>query len=748
MPTPANLGKYVFLTLLSVLAAVAALAAFNSHYLFHTELYEAADPAANTLSIIRASHFHEIYGTYSRWRFHHPGPAVFYFQAAMEGIFFRALHVIPTPYNAQVLGTAFLTLSFLGAGIGVAARWTRSRFFVPLALLLAALHFSAINFQYVVLSTWPACVLPLIFFCLLVATASVLAGQGEDLPLMVTAGSLAIHSHVAQPLFVLPMFILGYLGLTWACYRAGRGEATAEGEKRRTVPWRRFPRAHVFAGVLAGAFLLPLLVDLCKGSQSNFAVILAHLRSQHGTAHPWIDSVFYLLHFGAYKASISSTALSPGTQPGQISRYFVTHPQMTLLWAGAILSPLLAVIVRQFRRVPVITPTDASAPAPAIVVSPRPARWRFLGALGLVWIVSVGLTLVWGHIQDGDMFYYNAWFNYSIYFTLALLAAVALSDALESVASRSLTWGRWWPAGCGALCVLGVALVCVRHRDQWRAVDCSGPAEMTQARTVFAALRDRPDAPRTKLLLFPNAAGWQAATGIAVILERAGNRPRVLEDWAVMFGEDLAFNRSRMEAIGSPGQEPMDIWRLLPATAYPELGVKAPLVAGFALLAGGTEIDPAHAGTISFGVPTANTEVFVLYGWGQPEGQPGASFTWSTGKAAAVNFRAVPVPAESTVEMVFDAFPFVLPGRKDEQRLGVNWNGTDLGTFPVRTDAPVRVSIPAAVWNARADVLLRLSFPDAITPHDIDAQSQDTRLLAFGTRAIRFQTVAPVVTSR
>ncbi len=751
MPAPSNLWKSIFLTLLAVLAVVAALAAYNAGYLFHTALYEAGDPAANTLSVIRASRFQEIYGTYSRWRFHHPGPAVFYFSAALEGIFYRAWHVMPTPYNAQVLGTMILTLGFLAAGISVAARWTRSRYFVPLALLLAVLHFSAVDFRYVVTSTWPACVLPTIFFCLLVAAASVAAGQGEDLPLLVTAGSLAIHSHVAQPLFVLPMFAVGYLGLSWGCCRAARGVAP-EGEIRRAAPWRRFPRAHWLAGMLACVFLLPLLVDLCKGTQSNFAFILAHLRARHGVAHPWRDSLFYFLHFGTYRASMfdgpQAGMLPPDTRPGQIGHYFATHVRMTLLWGGAILSPLLAGGLHFFRRPAVVTAADAPAAdgrtAPATTVttaSPRPARWRFLAALGLVWMLGVGLTLVWAHIQDGEMLYYNAWFNHSIYYTLALLAAVALSDALESVASRRAAWLVRGPVVCGALCVLAGALVIVRHRDQFQCVEFTGPAEAGQARTVFAALRDRPDAPRTKLLLFSHPDAWTAGTGIAVLLARAGDRPRVLEDWGVMFGADLAWRLPPLEALGRPGHEPMDIWRLLPAANYPALAARRPLVAGFALQAGGVEIDPAHAGTISFQNATKNTEAFVIYGWGQPEGPAETSFTWSMEKSAALNFRAVLVPADATVEMTFDGFPLLVPGRRDVQRIGVSWNGADVGTLPVRAEGTVRLGIPAAVWNARPEVVLRLTFPDAISPHEIDAQSPDVRPLAVGTRSITFRIV-------
>ena len=742
MPAPSNRGKFLLLTLIFALVIIAAFVAYNAVYLFHTELHEAGDPAANTLSVIRASHFQQIYGTYSRWRFHHPGPAMFYYYAAMEAIFYRGLHVVPTPFNAQLLGNMALTLSCLATGIGVAARWTQSRYFMPLAFLLATLHFTAVDLRFVVASTWPACVLPLIFFCLLVTAASVAAGQGDDLPLLVTAGCFAIHSHVAQPLFVLPMFLVGYLGLSWACYQAARGAGGGE-ERRRLAPWRLFPRSHLLAGMLACVFLLPLLLDLCKGAQSNLALILAHLRSPRGPAPSWRDSLFYFVHFGTYKVSIFNGALPPGTMPGETGHYLATHPEMTLLWCGALLSPLLAGVAHRFRRVPAAAETTAAGVVPTGDVDARPARWRFLAALGLVWIISVGLTLVWGHIQEGEMFYYNAWFNHSIYFTLALLAAVALSDTLESLSSRSPRWGGRAAVAFGVLCFMAGWLECWRHPEQLRDVECTGPAEVAQARTVNAALRDRPGTPRTKLLLFPNPAAWPAATGIAVLLERAGDALRVLADWKIMFGDDLALSLPQLEELGLPERERLDIWRLLPAADHPELAARYPLVAGFALQPGGVGIDPARDEAISFVGQRPNLDAYVLYGWGQPEG-PGSAFTLSLGKAAVLNFHAVPVPAGASVEMSLDAVP-LFPGITATQSLGVYWNGTGLGTFQVSAETPVRVSIPAALWNAQPEVLLRLSFPDAMTPHEINKDSSDTRQLAFAWRKITFQTVNPSV---
>ena len=106
-----------------------------------------------------------------------------------------------------------------------------------------------------------------------------------------------------------------------------------------------------------------------------------------------------------------------------------------------------------------------------------------------------------------------------------------------------------------------------------------------------------------------------------------------------------------------------------------------------------------------------------------------------------MGFRPVPVPADATVEMTVDLFPALNVVRKS-QRLGLTLNGTDLGHWNLSKDEPLRVLIPAALWNGRPRAFLRWDFPDAISPlalHD----SLDPREIAFGFRRITFRVVPP-----
>ena len=65
--------------------------------LFRNPIIEITDFAANSLLVQQARHFSLLTGHYSRWHFHHPGPAFLYLFALGELIFHDILHVAPAP---------------------------------------------------------------------------------------------------------------------------------------------------------------------------------------------------------------------------------------------------------------------------------------------------------------------------------------------------------------------------------------------------------------------------------------------------------------------------------------------------------------------------------------------------------------------------------------------------------------------------------------------------------------------------
>lgn len=76
-----------FAVVVSAIVFLAILLILNRD-LFKVPIWEYTDFAANALQVERAKHFRELLGNYSRWGFHHPGPAFFYIFAFGE----RVLH--------------------------------------------------------------------------------------------------------------------------------------------------------------------------------------------------------------------------------------------------------------------------------------------------------------------------------------------------------------------------------------------------------------------------------------------------------------------------------------------------------------------------------------------------------------------------------------------------------------------------------------------------------------------------------
>src|SRR5688500_16653540 len=66
-------------------------------------LYEGGDFAANSLLIQDAKSFDLLVGHYSRIGFNHPGPAILYFQALGEYVFYDLTHLVGAPFAGQLL---------------------------------------------------------------------------------------------------------------------------------------------------------------------------------------------------------------------------------------------------------------------------------------------------------------------------------------------------------------------------------------------------------------------------------------------------------------------------------------------------------------------------------------------------------------------------------------------------------------------------------------------------------------------
>ncbi len=767
-------------TLLLALAIVLALVGNSADFFFHTPFYETWDSAANALSVDRAKHFAQLYGPYSRWGFYHPGPALFYIQALGEWIFYDLLGWTPAPYNAQTLLYVFVSVGFFVAALRVFSRWLavgRERWwFLCAALVAATVHFTAVNRLHsydpvlgpnVFFGLWSAHALVLPFLCLLASGASVAAGEGNDLPLLALADGFLLQTHVAQPLFVLPLTLLALAGLIWRCAGEQRDRIRytpswwERAALRLGAGWRAFPRAHGWAAVILGFFALPVLIDLCWGTESNLAGILTHLRTHHDEHKSFAKSLAYFLQFGAYAPYQPDTIEFGKFDRAGMNAYLRAHWLILGGWLLVLLGGLWA--LSGALRPPEASPEETYTPWALRGI--RPARQRFAAWAAVFGLAAMALTLKWGTIQDGRMFYYNSWFNFAIYyFGVLIVLAAGVRWALiwrGAAVGGSATW-RERLGGVVAVLLVGALLTGpLRVRDADPASTRAFHESVGRALAATTPPGGGPPIPR--ILHFPVAV-WVTVAGVALEMERAHQPFYVPDQWEVTFGHEHAWKAVPPDLIRQRGVQSW-LFQYLPETkpmpasadlvfiTTPTLDHQASGL-GDHLFAGliGLAVDPSLPAGAKLDFTTGGiTSEYGVAGWGdaEPDG------TWTDGFVSVVEFRAAPVPAGSEgVDISFGrVVPFIIPPGRPVQRLSVFFNGEPLGEERPLNQIydPLTIRVPAEQWNRAAaaasegkKTTLELVVPDAVSPAalPLTPPSQDYRILGIHVRDIIFRTVA------
>jgi hypothetical protein len=181
-------------------AVLFALLCVRNRFLFADRLYEQGDAGANSILITQAKHFTLLVGNYSRQRFHHPGPAYMYVQAAGEFLFQNALHLVPTAWNAHMLSVFALNCVFVALAVGVVYGWTRS--LRGAAACLAVFTGFIIAYPQIVNSDWMPNMYVLAYMVFVLAAGSLAAGRAQDAWIFALTGWFLIHGHACFLLFV------------------------------------------------------------------------------------------------------------------------------------------------------------------------------------------------------------------------------------------------------------------------------------------------------------------------------------------------------------------------------------------------------------------------------------------------------------------------------------------------------------------------------------------------------------------
>jgi hypothetical protein len=412
-PVPPVSGRWVWL---AAFAAVATLLLARSPFLFTRRLYETADEAANSILVLQAMHFTLLHGNYSLEGFFHPGPAYLYVMAAGQWLFRDVTHLVPTPWNGQLIAILLLNSAEVATVAWVVYRRAGSVWAAAVAVALviglaAAVDVNVpavINRDILGANWFPDMYVPT-FLAFVVAAASVAAGRTSHLGVLAATGWLAIHGH-AEFLFFVPLIVAA--------------AAAAALWPARHAPWdavRRFlrhRRSHYLpALVISALFALPIVADLVLHWPGEFGMYWHYARSGQAGHHPVGEVVRWVLWYWA---------------PGPL--------WLGLLVMVAATAAALTIAIRLASR---IAATSAAAGLP-----------RFI--LAAVWICAVTTAaMIFYGVRGLDTVEsrYVGFFYWSVPLLTFIVIAVGLITVLRSARATRLV------AAGALLAALGAGLV-------------------------------------------------------------------------------------------------------------------------------------------------------------------------------------------------------------------------------------------------------------------------------------------------
>jgi hypothetical protein len=476
--------------------------------LFRVPIIEDGDQAANALQIQNAKHFHETLGNYSRWTFHHPGPAFFYIFAAGEGLFRDLLRLVPAAINAQVITIILLNTFFLFGAIFFFARHCRPALFLPASMLAAVMVIVVINRTIpggALVSIWMPQVLLFCFLFFVTACASVASGSFEHLPLMALAGLMLMHGHVAQGLFVT---VLAAAAVVTFGYRFARGIPMRQ-------LWLRHRQSILLTGALAALFVFPVLMDSVVHRPSNLSAIGSWASAHRGWQVPLGTSLKYEASFLAFIPDPEVVLQNPSAH---LLSQAGSRPYVLRYWLGTafLLGVALGLIWRGGHRV-----------------------HPFLRYVSFeIALISI-LFVLWGMKIAGGLYNFNGFFMFS----LQILGFWVLIQLILGETKISLKTG----SACIAACAVSVSILAVSAQFT---NTYSGDPEV--ARIAALAPAGKPP-----LRLLFRHDDWPLAVGVASRMSRSHEAFCVERDWTFMFGTEnvcpasMSFRTLRLDHPGS-----------------------------------------------------------------------------------------------------------------------------------------------------------------------------------------------------
>src|SRR6478672_9457569 len=247
-----------------ILAAAVVLVPFVAYLVWTltTTIHSGGDVALTEISVRDVGGAHTpLFGVYSRYGWHHPGPLLFYALAVP----YRLLGT-----DGSALAGGAVLVNALAVGGSAWLLWRRGRLGglvvggLVLAVLLHSLGAAVLPTPWNPLVT----VLPLLLFVL--AVWSVVCGDAWMLPIVIGAGSFVVQAHVGTAGVVLVGGIVAGLAVV-ATRRARHGDA----------------KLWIVSLVLAALLWLPPIVDAVRHRGGNLRAIVDFWTSAHDHVTGW-----------------------------------------------------------------------------------------------------------------------------------------------------------------------------------------------------------------------------------------------------------------------------------------------------------------------------------------------------------------------------------------------------------------------------------------------------------------------------
>ncbi len=360
------------------------LAILLSPELFRAPIVPYGDEAANSYRIFRAKHFEQLLGNFSRWQFHHPGPAYFYFLAAGEFLIHDLLRLTPAPFNAQILSAMLLSLVFAAGALAIFRRHFTSSAFPAMAALMLALVTYAVNRSLpnlMLVSIWPPGWLLGNFLFFAAAAMAVGAGDLAILPAMAGGGALLAQGHASQAPFVI-------LIAAGAC-AAGVWRQRGEGN------WRELARRHrarlMVSAAIVAVVAAPIVIEAWVHEPDNLDAMLGYVVASRGHFNTLPQAVKFCAGFLLFTPDIERWAFEPlrGQLLGALHRGSAIG-----FWAVAL--ALAAAVFFRLRRL-------------------SPGEKAFVSSALLVGALAWAMFLFWALKLTGEFFAFNGLFIYSLH---------------------------------------------------------------------------------------------------------------------------------------------------------------------------------------------------------------------------------------------------------------------------------------------------------------------------------------------